>query len=193
MKKFLLLLTILPLLVWGQGSMDFESVSIAPGTAYTSDTYTENGITYSYSVCRDTASFPITNKGLMLRRASDSYFEWTIPNGIGDLTFQYRKAFTGANVRQLEILVDGVQFETTNTYGGSSEQEDDIYTYTGTINKYGSVVIQIKNVGTATGNKQTVIDNISWTAPSCPAPTDLQVTVNPDNTITVDWTASTLR
>ncbi|MBW7868813.1 MAG: fibronectin type III domain-containing protein [Brumimicrobium sp.] len=191
MKKFLLLLTILPLLVWGQGSMDFESVSIAPGTAYTSDTYTENGITYSYSVCRDTASFPITNKGLMLRRASDSYFEWTIPNGIGDLTFQYRKAFTGANVRQLEILVDGVQFETTNTYGGSSEQEDDIYTYTGTINKYGSVVIQIKNVGTATGNKQTVIDNISWTAPSCPAPTDLQVTVNPDNTITVTWTATT--
>ncbi|HTO39188.1 MAG TPA: GEVED domain-containing protein [Brumimicrobium sp.] len=162
MKKLLLLLFSIPFLGFSQGSMDFENTTLP--SAYADGTFDDNGITYTYGHSRDQDTFNITNNGLLLRRASDSYLEWTIPNGIGELSFQFRKAYTGASVRQLEILIDDVVTFTTVEFGEGSGEQTDVYTFSEEINVEGSVTIKIKNVGAATGNKQTVIDNIVWTA-----------------------------
>src|SRR5690625_7503846 len=100
----------------------------------------------------------------MLRRASDSYLEWTVPNGVGDLNFQYRKAFTNAAPRQLEVIVNDIQFAVTDVFGDGSGEQTDVYTFSESIDLNGQVKIKIKNVGSASTNKQAVIDNISWTA-----------------------------
>ena len=162
MKKLLLLLFSIPFLGFSQGSMDFENTTLT--SEYEDGTFDDNGITYTYGHSRDQDIYNITNNGLMLRRASDSYLEWTISNGIGELNFQYKKAFTGSSVRQLEVYVNDVVVATTPTFGDVATDNDLIYDFNYNIDLSGEVVIKIKNVGTTTGNRQTVIDNIVWTA-----------------------------
>lgn len=51
----------------------------------------------------------------------------------------------------------------TVQFGGSSGADAKVYTVNLTdLNYTGEVVVIIKNVGTATANKQTVIDNVVW-------------------------------
>src|SRR5690554_1897497 len=162
MKKLLLLLFSIPFLGFSQGSTDFENTTLT--SEYEDGTFDDNGITYTYGHSRDQDSYNITNNGLLLRRASDSYLEWTISNGIGELNFQFRKAYTGLSVRQLEVYVNDVVVATTPTFGDVEDDNNLIYDFNYNIDLSGEVVIKIKNVGAATGNKQTVIDNIVWTA-----------------------------
>lgn len=192
MKNLLFLfLFSIPFLGFSQGSMDFENVTLTTG--YADSNCVDNGITYTYTQARDQDTFYITNLGFMLRKASESTLEWTIPNGIGDLSFQFRKAYSGGSERQLEIYVNGTAVDSTIAFGSGSGFQSDIYTYNGTINTSGAVTIKIKNVGATTGNRQSIIDNIAWTAyqdePACPAPSNLQYTVNPNGTVTVTWDA----
>src|SRR5690625_4426430 len=163
MRKFLFLFMMIPIISSAQGSMDFESVDVLTA-GYADGSLTENGIAYHYNHSRDQDEFPIDEYRLILRRASDSCCEWTVPNGGGELTFQYRKAYTGGSVRQLEVLVNGDQVNTTPEFGSGSGEQDDIYTLTTEINDGGSVTIRIKNVGSTDTNRQSVIDNIEWTA-----------------------------
>jgi len=167
MKKITsqLLFTILPAFVgFAQGSQDFETQT-ALTTTYADGSFTENGITYTFVHSRDEGDYSITGKGIMLRRMSDnSHLEWTIPNGIGTLTFDARKAFSGGNNnRQLEVLVNGTSVWTSPTFGDSGEDAT-VHNFSVTINQEGSTTIHIKIGGTATGNRQVTIDNISWTA-----------------------------
>jgi hypothetical protein len=165
MKKTCLLvaLTLLTMsLMWGQGLETFDESNAT--ASYADGSFVgDNGFTWTYGHSRDEGAFPIDGNGLMLRRASDSYVEATIPGGIGDFSFQYRKAFTGTSVRQLELIVNGVQVATSPEFG-PTEPDPTIYTFNAAgINEEGNVTIRIKNVGTTTTNRQTVIDNISWT------------------------------
>ena len=107
-------------LAWAQGSQNFENQT-ALTTSYADGSFEENEITWTYGHSRDQENYPIDNKGLMLRRASDSYLQTTIPNGIGTFSFQYRKAFTGGNNnnRELELIVNGTQITTTGKFGVS--------------------------------------------------------------------------
>lgn len=164
MKNILLVLSMSCLSLFGlsQGSQDFENAGLTG--SYLDGDFTESGITYSYTHCRDQGDFNITDLGLMLRRASDSYFEWTIPNGIGNLSFDYRKAFTGGSIRQLEVYVNGDVAFTTDEFGEGSGEQTDVYTFNEDIDAEGSVTIKIKNVGETTTGRQAVIDNIEWTA-----------------------------
>ncbi|MGI6342163.1 MAG: lamin tail domain-containing protein [Bacteroidales bacterium] len=167
---------------------DFEEQT-ALTTSYLDGSFTNSvsGITWTYGHSRDEGSYPITSKGLMLRRASDSYLEATFPNGVGVFTFQYRKAFTGANTRQLELIVNGTQVATTPEFGGVSGADPTIHDFTHTVNSSGSVTIRIKNVGTTTSNRQTTIDNISWTEYGGSTPT-IAVT---SPTTGANWTQGT--
>src|SRR5690606_11613169 len=97
------------------------------------------------------------------RNASESYLEATISGGIGTFSFDYRKAYTGSSARQLELLVDGVQVATTDEFGDSSGEDTTIYNLSYDINTSETVTIRIKNVGSTTTGRQTVIDNITWT------------------------------
>lgn len=142
------------------GNEDFETTDIA--NAYSDGSFTNNGITWTYAHSRNEGDYPIDSKGIMLRNAKDSYLEATISGGIGTFSFDYRKAFTGGNDRQLELIVNGVQVATTPVFGAGSGEDPTVHTFTHTLNIEGPVTIRIKNVGETDANRQAVIDNISW-------------------------------
>src|SRR5690606_24735905 len=54
---------------------DFETTDISG--SYGDGSFTNNGITWTYAHSRNEGDFPIDGKGLMLRRALDSYLEAT--------------------------------------------------------------------------------------------------------------------
>src|SRR5690554_2004281 len=166
MRKIYLLMLLLPsIFVFSQGGMDFEDPSITLPGSYGDGTFTYNGVEYTYNHSRDQDDYPINGQGLLLRNASDSYFEMEIPDGVGELSFQYRKAYTGGSERELEVIVNGVALPTTTgVFGNVSGELADIFTYTANINLAGAVTIRIKNVGSTTTNRQSTIDNIVWTA-----------------------------
>src|SRR5690606_40869443 len=162
MKKILLALCTLPVLAFGQGSQNFESVSPALPTSYSDGSFTDGGITYTYGHSRDQDTSEINGVGLMLRRASDSYLEFTITNGVGTLSFDYRKAFSGNGERQLMLIVNGDSLTASPIFGTESGRV--IHSFSHNISLAGSVTIKIKNIGSSTSNKQITLDNIVWTA-----------------------------
>src|SRR5690554_665633 len=166
MRKIYLLMLLLPsIFVFSQGGMDFEDPSITLPGSYGDGTFTYNGVEYTYNHSRDQDDYPINGQGLLLRNASDSYFEMEIPDGVGELSFQYRKAYTGGSERELEVIVNGDALPTTTgIFGNVSGELADIFTYTANINLAGAVTIRIKNVGSSGSNRQSTIDNIVWTA-----------------------------
>ncbi|MEC5395478.1 T9SS type A sorting domain-containing protein [Bergeyella sp. RCAD1439] len=171
MKKFYSLLAVVAMSVAvnAQGTETFETQS-ALTTAYANGSFEGEtaGVTVAYVHSRDQGDSPISGKGIMLRRSDEpSSVEFTIPNGVGDFTFEYRKAFTGGNERKLAVLVDGEEVKQTPAFGAGSGAASDVYKETVTINKVGEVKVKITYPqGTATGNRQVTIDNVSWTAPS---------------------------
>ncbi len=174
-KKLFVILSLLLSLafVWAQGVETFNNSNAPSSGSYSDGSFTgDAGFTWTYGHSRDEGDYAITGNGLMLRRASDSYLQATIPGGVGSFSFEYRKAFTGSSARQLEVYVDGVVMGTSPSFGTSSVEETTVYVMTVVIDTEDDVEIKIKNVGTTTGNRQTVIDNISWTAPGgAPTPT----------------------
>ncbi|MFC0344587.1 T9SS type A sorting domain-containing protein [Epilithonimonas hispanica] len=169
MKKIYSLLAAVALTatINAQGSEDFSAQTSLTGT-YADGTFAgqTSGVTVAYTHSRDEGDYAITGKGLMLRRADEpSSVEFTIPNGVGSFTFKYRKAFTGGtNTRVLAVFIDGVQTTVTPTFGAAGE-DTTVLTSTTEVNKSGSVKIKISYpTGTANGNKQTTIDDVSWTA-----------------------------
>lgn len=174
MKKLLLAFFALPMLTFGQGSQNFEGVT-AITSVYSAGTFTDGGITWAFSGIRDQDTFPISGNGIIIRRGSDSYLEWTIPNGIGNLSFEYRKAYTGQSSREIEVLINNVQVAVTPSFGAFSGADATVYTLNEPINESGSVVVKIKPTGTTTTGRQATIDNISWTAYTLPS-TDCGIT-----------------
>ena len=174
MKKIysIFMMLFITAMIGAQGTETFEAQTVLT-SGYADGTFSgeTTGVIVNYTHSRNEGlttadDYSITGKGLMLRRASDSYVEFVIPNGVGTFTFQYRKAFTGAAPRQLEVLVNNVVAATTAEFGGVSGADATVYTQNVTVNQSGSTTIKIKNVGTTTTNRQTTIDNVSWTAGS---------------------------
>lgn len=165
LKKWILIFSLVLALslIWAQGSEDFTNS--AATTSYADGSFVGNGgVTWTYGHSRDQETYPIDGNGLMLRRASDSYLSAIIPGGVGNFSFQYRKAYTGGSPRQLEVYVNDVLTGTTDAFGGATGAETNVYTYTvSDINETGNVTIKIKNVGATSTNRQTTLDNIIWT------------------------------
>lgn len=179
MKKIytLLFIAFATIGTFAQTTEDFTNSTAT--ASYLDGTFVGNGgITYTFGHSRNAGSgaddYTINGEGLMLRRASDSFLEATFPNGLSAFSFQYRKAFTGGAIRQLEVLVNGVVYSTTEEFGEGSGANTTVFTHTLTINQAGPVVVRIKNVGdvTVTANKQSTLDNIVW------APQNLSVKQN---------------
>jgi uncharacterized repeat protein (TIGR02543 family) len=140
---------------------DFSlATSLPTGTTYGAGSFVGNyGITWSYGQAQDAQTYSIMGKSILLRRASDSYLEVTLNSGIGNLSFQYRRGYTGASERELEVLVNGVQQALTVKFGS----DDTVYQFSESLNISGVVTIRIKNVGSTTSNRHVVLDNINWT------------------------------
>lgn len=149
---------------WGQGLETFDNANLT--AAYADNSFVgNNGIVWNYTHSRNEDTFPIDGKGLMLRRASDSKLtSGTITGGISSFSLQMRKAFTGTSERQLELYING-ELKGTSQIIGTSEPDPTVYLFeVNDINIDGNIVIEIKLVGSTTTNRQTVIDNITWTA-----------------------------
>ena len=187
MKKFysLVAAVILAVTVNAQGAETFESQTALTAT-YADGSFNgeTSGVTVNYVHSRNEGlgtadSYPINGKGLMLRRADEpSSVEFTINNGgVGTFTFSYRKAFTGGtNNRVLAVLVDGVEKTLIPAFGAAGADAT-VYTSTTTVNKTGVVKIKITYpAGTAPGNKQITIYNVSWTAAPTASVSDVNST-----------------
>lgn len=161
MRKLLLLFIALPAFVFGQGYNDFETVTLP--NSYGDGSFVNDAVTYTFGRSRDQDTFYIENKGLLIQRASDSYLEWTVTNGIGQLDFEYRKAYSGGSDRQLMLIVNGDSITSSAIFGSGTGYNAAIYTFSHAVNQAGTVTIRIKNVGTTATSRQTVIDNIAWT------------------------------
>ena len=119
-------------------------------------------ITWSYHG-QAAGEYEIDGNGFLLRRASDSYLEATFPNGIKSLSFDYRKAYTGGNARQLEVLINGEVKTTSESFGSGSGEDATVYNLTVEVNVEESVTVRIKLTGIAATNRHAVIDNFTWT------------------------------
>src|SRR5690606_1188904 len=126
----------------------FDNLTEIPtGTQYGPGTYTNNGITWNFHgqspIGANGEDYTIDGQGILLRRASDSFLEATIPAGVGVFTFEYRKAYTGGSEKQLELLVDGGQVSTTPVFGARPGDNPALYPFSHTLNTSESVVIRI--------------------------------------------------
>lgn len=160
----LVLMLFFGLTSWGQGSEDFEGPSNNLTGVYTTNSFTSNGITWNYGQARNEGTYPINDKGIILQNPSTSYLEATIPGGIKDFSFQYRKAFTGASARQVELWINDVLYEESAIFGNSNGADATVYTlsiYDADID--GAVTVKIKIKGETAASRQVTIDNISWT------------------------------
>ncbi len=75
--------------------------------------------------------------------------------GMGTLTFNYVRGFTGTGLRSFEVFVNGVTQGTTTVDPNSNT----VVNYSKVINISGAVVLQI----VSTGASQIIIDDIAWT------------------------------
>jgi len=140
--------------VWGQGNETFDNAPNT-GSTYTTTTFTgQDGSTWTMTQCRTDQT--ITGKACMMGkdRTPMAYIEsGSISNGIGNLTFNYKRAFTtNAN---FEVYINSVlkgTFTTTNT---------DVQI--GTIDNINISDPFVIKFFQKTGGGQVNIDDVVWT------------------------------
>lgn len=156
-----------------QGAENFEGQTVTAGTSYTSVSFTGDvASSWDLSLARivDTsANFNITDKSALMN--VNGIVKITFVNGVGNLKFQYRKAFTGAAARSIQVSVNGAIKNTTPTFGGVSGAQTTVYDYSLDINESGNVVVEVKVLG-----GQTTLDNFVWTANATAAVVDVNAT-----------------
>ena len=81
----------------------------------------------------------------------------TYESGMGTLSFDYVRGFTGTGSRDIEVWVNNVKIGETITVSPTS---NDVQHYSEEINISGNVVLEIKS---SKSSAQVIIDNISWT------------------------------
>lgn len=185
MKKlfFLFTLTILVMgMAWAQGLETFENHSLS-GTSYVNGSFVgDNSITWNYVQVTGEQSYPIENKGILLRRsdAPSKVYSSTIPGGIRNFSVQMRKAFTSTGDRQVALYINDNFIANSQIFGSASGADATIHTFSvENINIAGNIVIEIRHITGGTNNRQLVIDNLSWTGYSGGTPTVATPIISP--------------
>ncbi|NLN74640.1 MAG: hypothetical protein GX140_10420, partial [Bacteroidales bacterium] len=131
---------------------DFSNMP-ANNSSYTNRSWTgTNGGTWSATSARTDQT--LDGKAICTS-GSGSVTSPTTTGGMGTLSFQYVRAFTGTGARSIEVWVNGSKIGSTITVSSSS---DTVMTYSENINIAGNVQLELKTSGA-----QIKIDNISWT------------------------------
>lgn len=134
-----------------------------------------NGVVWQYVHARNEGlgtkdDYSINGKGIILRRADEpSSLTGTFANGLKWFSFEYRKAFTGNNTRNYQVIVEdetGVLYTGTIEKQFASGVDNTVYTFEVDLEALGkiatgTVTVTIKAIG-ATGNQQLTIDNFKW-------------------------------
>ncbi|HHW79298.1 MAG TPA: hypothetical protein GX742_00690, partial [Acholeplasmataceae bacterium] len=148
----------------GQFHETFETSTVAG--SYTDGSFTGvNGVEWTFVHARNEDGFLIDGKGILLRRANEpSSLSATFANGVGEFSFEYRKAYTGASERTYSVDVTNNGETVTHVLPGfgTGGADDTIHTFELDLNLTGEVVIKVYATG-ADGNQQAVFDNFKWT------------------------------
>ncbi|WP_310377451.1 T9SS sorting signal type C domain-containing protein [Flavobacterium sp.] len=138
---------------YGQGSENFLNIPTASPTNYLTRSWTgTNGVTWSATLARTDET--LTGKAICTSGLG-TVTSPTYAGGIGTLTFNYVRAFTGTSTRSIEVWVNGVQIGSTITVSTTS---DVVVSYSQAINISGNIVLELRTSGA-----QIKIDDISWT------------------------------
>ena len=137
---------------------DFESITPSNHYNETGTLTGADGVTLTYKARTDVDVHGINGKGLILTEHKTyglSYIKITFPNGVKEISFDYKEAFSGNQDRHF-LVYEGDENSTTKIdeikFKGQNK-------YTKELNKKGSYTITIK---AAKGTRQFVIDNFSW-------------------------------
>lgn len=138
----------------GGGNETFTNLG-ANSSTYTTRTWTgDNSVGWSATDSRTDQT--LNGKAIAMRTATMTNTT-TISGGIGTLSFNYKRVFTGNST--LKVFVNGTQ------YGGDITVSSDTSTaFSQAINVAGNVTIEIRNSG-----NRTIIDDLVWNCYSDPA------------------------
>ena len=137
---------------------DFESITPSNDYNETGTLTGADGVTLTYKARTDVDVHGINGKGLMLTEHKTyglSYIKVTFPNGVKEISFDYKEAFSGKQDRHF-LVYEGDENSTTKIDEVKFKGQNK---YTKELNKKGSYTITIK---AAKGTRQFVIDNFSW-------------------------------
>ena len=137
---------------------DFESITPSNDYNETCTLTGADGVTLTYKARTDVDVHGINGKGLMLTEHKNyglSYIKVTFPNGVKEISFDYKEAFSGKFERHF-LIYEGDENSTTKIDEVKFKGQNK---YTKELNKNGSYTITIK---AAKGTRQFVIDNFSW-------------------------------
>ena len=153
------------------GEMDFEGSTGLTGSYQDNKSFTNNGIEYKYNRARNEDVYPIDNKGMLFQN-NTGYLEFTVPTGMGQFTFQYRKAYTSSEDRKITVHINDVQAGVQLVFNSNEP-----LTFLFDVSILGVVKIKIQNDA-----GQVTIDNIIWSAYGelIPQPTKYDVIFNTD-------------
>ncbi|WP_396152498.1 YDG domain-containing protein [Flavobacterium sp.] len=156
---------------YSQASESFTNLPTANSTNYQARSWTgDNGAIWTATLARTDQT--ITGKAICFDSSgSRAVTSPSYSGGMGLLTFDYVRAFTGTNARSIEVWVNGSKIGSTITVSATSNT---VVTYSQNINIVGNITLEIRSVGSA----QVKIDNITWTAYSPASPVVTGGTVN---------------
>jgi len=138
---------------WGQGTENFTNIPTTSTTNYLTRTWTgTDGVTWNATSARTDQT--LTGKAICTN-ATGSVTSPSYAGGMGTLTFNYVRAFTGTGARTIQVWVNGVQIGGNITVSTSSNT---VVAYSQAINVSGAVVLELRTSGA-----QIKIDDISWT------------------------------
>ncbi|MFT3794897.1 choice-of-anchor D domain-containing protein [Flavobacterium sp.] len=137
----------------GGGSETFSNLG-SSSSSYATRTWTgNNGVAWSATDARTDQD--LTGDAIALRTSTLKNTS-TVTGGVGTLSFNYKRVFTGNST--LKVYVNGVQ------YGGDITVSADTTTpFSQVVNVAGNVVIEIKN-----SLNRTIVDDVTWTCYETP-------------------------
>jgi hypothetical protein len=142
---------------WGQGLESFTNLPTNSSSSYLSRSWTgDDNVTWTAERARTDQT--LTSKAICFATSGTRYVTSPIyAGGMGVLSFNYVRGFTGTAARSIEVYVNNIQIGSTITVSNTSNT---VINYSQSINISGNVNLEIRSLGAG----QVKIDDISWTA-----------------------------
>ncbi len=151
--------------VQAQGTENFSNIPASSST-YASRSWTgTDGVTWNATAARTDQTL---NGKAICTNGTGSVTSPQYSGGMGTLTFNYVRGFTGTGARTIKVFVNSTQIGSDITVNASSSTTQ---SFSANVNVTGNVTLQLQTSG-----NQIIIDDIAWTAYS--APSTFTVTYN---------------
>ncbi len=157
MKRIVILLSFLLVVIglWAQGTESFTNLPTNSASSYLERIWTgDDGVTWTAQGARTDQT--ITGKAICWGNSDTrNVISPVYPGGMGTLSFDYVRGFTGTNPRSLEVYVNGDLISSITV----SATSNDVINYSELIEVAGNVYVEIRSTGAA----QVKVDNLEWT------------------------------